>query len=161
MHGGENLILCVGNVLAEHAPALLLVLTAHQLAEECIHVFALLLFLLKLTVVVDKHKGNHAHNTHHGDNATEIVQTCNSKTEQECRTRRNKPTSDNSNYACNAINCRFASPSSVCKARTHRNHEGYVSCREGQLKRSTNHNQQPCQHKVYAGTHKVERHAFV
>ena len=134
MHGGENLILRVGNVLAEHAPALLLVLTAHQLAEECIHVFAFLLFLLKLTVVVDEHKGYDAHHTHHGDNATEIVQISNGETEKECRTRRNKPASDNSNYACNAINCRFASPSSVCEARTHRNHEGYVSRREGQLK---------------------------
>ena len=151
----DGVALRTAYVLAEEFPGFGLVVAAHELAEEGVDGF-LFGFFLELPVVVDDDGGYGAHDEEHGDESTEMVDRGDDEAEDEGCTCRDEPSTDDGDDAGDAIDCRFASPGTVCEGGTHGDHEGHVGRGEGKLEGCSDNDEEAGEHEVDGGAHEVE-----
>ena len=98
-------------MLDKELPCLLLVVATHQLAEERINVFFLL--LVEFLIVVDQHGSQYANQNQHGNEAAKMVERGNCEAHDEGGAGCDKPSADNRDHASESVNGCFAPPCAV------------------------------------------------
>ena len=132
-----------------------IVTTLHQTSEG----FVALLFCLALLVhhlAADKQEDSQRNQCQDGNRTAKVDEQRHEEADGERSTGRNEPTANNTQHTRDAEHGRVTSPGTVGQRSTHSHHEGHVGGRQRQLQRSTQGNQQTCQHQIDRSTHHIE-----